>query len=44
MIPPRRREVRAPASDLLLLATGRAAGLAGATGPGAGEAEQRMAA
>jgi uncharacterized protein (TIGR03083 family) len=38
------REVRAPASDLLLLATGRAAGLAGTTGPGAGAAQERMAA
>lgn len=36
------REVRGPASDLLLLVTGRAAGLAGLTGVGVEEAAGRM--
>ena len=31
-------QVRGPAADLLLLATGRAAGLSGVSGPGAAEA------
>ncbi|MFW3172182.1 maleylpyruvate isomerase family mycothiol-dependent enzyme [Geodermatophilus sp. CPCC 206100] len=37
------REVRGPAGDLLLLATGRRAGLAGVSGAGAEEAAGRMA-
>lgn len=36
-------EVRAPVGDLLLLATGRAAGLTEVSGPGADEAAGRMA-
>lgn len=35
-------EVHAPLSDLLLLATGRTAGLTGVTGPGATEAATRL--
>lgn len=37
-------EVHAPVSDLLLLATGRAAGLSEVTGPGAAEAIARLSA
>jgi uncharacterized protein (TIGR03083 family) len=37
------REVRAPAGELLLVATGRPAGLAGAEGPGVEEAAARLA-
>ncbi|WP_298799869.1 maleylpyruvate isomerase family mycothiol-dependent enzyme [Pseudonocardia sp. 73-21] len=36
-------EVRAPVGDLLLLATGRTAGLEGVSGPGATEAAERIA-
>jgi uncharacterized protein (TIGR03083 family) len=37
------REVRAPAGELLLVTTGRPAGLAGAEGPGVEEASARLA-